>query len=132
MTSSFESEEMAAGYARHRPPRARARVFELLELRRGTLHVDRALDLGCGAGLSTRVLEGRASQVIGVDPSPSMVHWAKKLVPRAGFLAAAAEAIPLRDGTVDLVTAAGSLNYSESERFLSMKRRGYSFRKGAW
>jgi ubiquinone/menaquinone biosynthesis C-methylase UbiE len=46
-----------------------------------------------------------------------MLHWAKKLVPCAGFLAARAEAIPLDDRTVDLVAAAGSLNYSVSESF---------------
>jgi ubiquinone/menaquinone biosynthesis C-methylase UbiE len=116
MTSSFESEEMAAGYARDRPP-VHARVFELLEARGGKLRVGRALDLGCGAGLSTRVLQGRASQAIGIDPSTSMLHWAKKLVPDADFVAGAAEAIPLGNGTVELITAAGSLNYTESEDF---------------
>jgi ubiquinone/menaquinone biosynthesis C-methylase UbiE len=116
MTSSFASEEMAAGYSRHRPP-VHARVFELLEAHTGTLRVGRALDLGCGAGLSTRVLRERASQAIGLDPSPSMVHWAKKLVPDADFLAGAAEAIPLGNGTVELVTAAGALNYAEWEDF---------------
>jgi ubiquinone/menaquinone biosynthesis C-methylase UbiE len=122
MTNSFATEEMAAGYARHRPP-VHERVFELLELQAGTLRVHRALDLGCGAGVSTRVLEGRASQVIGLDPSASMVGWAKHLVRGAGFLAATAEAIPLGDRTVDLVTAAGSLNYANSERFFAEAAR---------
>lgn len=122
MTSSFAGEDMAVGYARHRPP-VHERVFELLELSVGTLRVHRALDLGCGAGVSTRVLQPRASQLVGLDPSPSMVHWAKKLVPTAAFLAAAAEAIPLADGTVDLVTAAGSLNYSAPESFFSETAR---------
>jgi ubiquinone/menaquinone biosynthesis C-methylase UbiE len=122
MNSSFATEEMAAGYARHRPP-VHQHVFELLELRAGTLRVHRALDLGCGAGLSTRVLEGRASQLIGVDPSPSMLHWAKKVVPAAGFLVCAAEAIAIADGTVDLATAAGSLNYAEPEAFFNEAAR---------
>src|SRR3954447_237783 len=116
VTSSFASEEMAAGYARHRPP-VHARVFELLEARAGRLRVARALDLGCGAGLSTRVVQGRASQAIGIDPSPSMLHWAKKFVSGADFLAGAAEAIPLGSGTVEMVTAAGSLNYAEPKDF---------------
>ncbi len=116
MTTSFESEEMAAGYARNRPP-VHERVFELLEARGGKLQVGRALDLGCGAGLSTRVLQGRASQAIGLDPSPSMLYWAKELVPGAAFVAGAAEAIPLESGTTELVTAAGSLNYSEWKTF---------------
>lgn len=116
MTSSFESEAMAAGYARDRPP-VHERVFELLEARVGTLRVGRALDLGCGAGLSTRVLRARASQAIGIDPSPSMLYWAKKLVPEAVFLAGAAEAIPLGNSATEMVTAAGSLNYAEWQSF---------------
>lgn len=122
MTSSFASEEMAAGYARHRPP-VHSRVFDLLEARLGALQVHRALDLGCGAGLSTRVLQGRASQLIGLDPSPSMVHWAKMILPEVDFLASTAEAIPLSPQIVDLVTAAGSLNYSEPEGFFSETAR---------
>lgn len=47
-----------------------------------------------------------------------MLRWARRLVPDADFLAASAEAIPLGDRTVGLVTAAGSLNYSNSECFL--------------
>src|SRR4051812_36564247 len=116
MTSCFSSEEMALGYTRHRPP-VHGRVLELLETRAGTLRVGRALDIGCGAGLSTQMLLRRASLAIGLDPSPSMVHWAKKLIPEAEFLAGAAEAIPLGSGTADLVTAAGSLNYAEWEGF---------------
>jgi ubiquinone/menaquinone biosynthesis C-methylase UbiE len=116
MNSSFATEEMAAGYAQHRPP-VHQRVFELLELRAGKLRFDRALDLGCGAGLSTRVLDGRASQLIGVDPSPYMLHWAKRVVPAAEFLVCTAEAIPFGEGSVDLATAAGSLNYAEPNAF---------------
>lgn len=116
MTSSFSSEEMAVGYAQHRPA-VHARVLELLEARAGRLRAVRAVDIGCGAGLSTRVLIARASQAIGFDPSPSMVQWAKKLVSDAEFLAGAAEAIPLGNETAELVTAAGSLNYAEWEGF---------------
>ncbi len=46
-----------------------------------------------------------------------MLKWASNLVPSAAFIAGAAEAIPLRRGTVDLITAAGSLNYANLELF---------------
>jgi len=46
-----------------------------------------------------------------------MLGWAKKLVPDAVFVAGAAEAIPFGNGTLELITAAGSLNYSEWEDF---------------
>lgn len=117
---------MAVGYARHRPP-VHAAVLELLATRTKMLRVGRALDIGCGAGLSTRALLARASQVIGLDPSPSMVRWAKKLVSEADFLAGVAEAIPLANGTTELVTAAGSLNYADWEGFFRETARVLTF-----
>ena len=46
-----------------------------------------------------------------------MLKWASAIAPSAAFVAGAAEAIPLCRGTVDLITAAGSLNYANLELF---------------
>src|SRR5436305_1650933 len=70
MTGSFVGEEIAVGYARHRPP-VHAHIFEIVEARAGALQVQRALDLGCGASLSPEC-SGGGLQVIGFDPSPAM------------------------------------------------------------
>jgi SAM-dependent methyltransferase len=53
-----------------------------------------------------------AQLVVGFDPAEAMVHVAKGVCPGARFLAAAGEAIPLPDASVDLLAAAGSLNYA--------------------
>jgi SAM-dependent methyltransferase len=102
---------MAAGYAWSRPA-VHARVIELVWRALGrTEPFARALDIGCGAGLSTQALAKIARECIGIEPALSMLTLASQIVPAARFIAAGAEAIPLRDGSVDLLTAAGSLNY---------------------
>jgi ubiquinone/menaquinone biosynthesis C-methylase UbiE len=110
---------MAAGYARSRPPVHR-RVLELALDRLGRTSTFRAaLDIGCGAGVSTQALVGLAQRCIGLEPNVSML----RLAAGAEFVAGAAEAIPLRHGSVDLITAAGSLNYADVERFFDEAAR---------
>lgn len=102
---------MAAGYARSRPPvhpEIIRRVSERLNL---ATKFKLALDVGCGSGLSTKALEPIAERCIGIEPAERMVRWAGQVIRRASFLVAAAESIPLACCSVDLMTAAGSLNY---------------------
>jgi ubiquinone/menaquinone biosynthesis C-methylase UbiE len=107
MTGKFGTAAMAEGYATARPP-LHAGIVGRIGVR-----ARRALDVGCGAGLSTRPLLDVAERVYGVDAAPEMVRWAARLVPGAFFAGARVEALPFRDGTFDLITAAGSLNYAE-------------------
>jgi len=58
-----------------------------------------------------------AHQCIGVDPVEAMLKWASTTASSAHFVAGAAEAIPLCDRAVDLITAAGSLNYTNLDLF---------------
>lgn len=117
MSNPFGTDEMATGYATSRPP-VHPRVIEQVyqELER-TEPFRRALDVGCGAGVSTRALSGFARKCIGLEPAEAMVKWAAALAPSADFAVGTAEALPLGDGTVDLITAAGSLNYANLDRF---------------
>ncbi len=105
----FDSGRMAEGYARFRPPvhprvMERARPYLPASIRR-------ALDVGCGSGISTKALDGFAALSIGIDPVEAMVRIAPGIAPNAAFLTASAEAIPLRSASIDLITAAGALNY---------------------
>lgn len=111
MPNPFSDVTLAAGYAAARPP-VHPRVLALSHEWRGRRRVRHAADLGCGAGLSTRPLLDMAHLVVGFDPAEAMVHVADTVCPGAHFLAAAGEAIPLPDRSVDLLTAAGSLNYA--------------------
>jgi SAM-dependent methyltransferase len=100
---------MAAGYAAARPP-VHPHVLAQYFAQRGNGRVELAVDLGCGAGLSTRAIQPYASRVLGLEPVAMMVRLARETVPRALFAAASGEALPLGDRSVDLITAAGSHN----------------------
>src|SRR3954453_15309435 len=100
---------MASGYARSRPAlhgRVIARIRDHLRLNEP---ISRALDVGCGAGLSTAALQPLAASPIGVEPVAGMLAWVSDTAPAARFAAARAENLPFRSGCMDLVTAAGSL-----------------------
>jgi ubiquinone/menaquinone biosynthesis C-methylase UbiE len=111
MPNPFATASMAAGYAQSRPPlhsRILDRAFTLHKPE-NPLHI--VLDVGCGSGLSTKPLQDVAHRVIGIEPVEEMLTWANRVAPTAHFAAARTEALPILSRTVDLVTAAGSLNY---------------------
>ena len=117
-TGLYESSRLAAGYAFARPP-VHVRVMELAARRLGlTGPVSRALDIGCGAGLSTAALDLLAAHVVGLEPSRVMLQHCGTTAPRAAFVNARAEDLPFRAGAFDLVTAAGALNYVDLGRVL--------------
>lgn len=105
----FSSDSMAAGYAQARPP-LHGRI---LQGALGSTLYNVALDVGCGSGLSTKPLRSRAKNTIGIDPVEPMLVWAARTAPGAAFLAASAEVLPVRSHSIDLMTAAGSLNYAD-------------------
>ena len=111
MSNPFASAAMAAGYASDRPPmhaRILARVRDDLA---GRLPFARALDIGCGAGLSTAPLRPLARQCVGLEPTGAMLAASCTLVPDASFVVGSAEHLPFPTASIDLVAAAGSLNF---------------------
>lgn len=117
MANPFGTDNMAAGYALSRPPvhpRVVERAFSAIST--GT-SFQRALDVGCGAGISTEALSSVARHRIGLEPAHPMLKWAPRVSPEADFLVGQAEALPLRAHSVDLIAAAGSLNYTDLDNF---------------
>jgi SAM-dependent methyltransferase len=109
----YDSERLAHCYAVDRPPvhvTICARLFSALA---PGYSVDRALDIGCGAGASTAALAPYVSHVTGVDPYPRMLRQAQASLPAATFVRGSAEAVPLESRGYDIITAAGSLNYAD-------------------
>lgn len=115
MTSVYDSERLAAAYARDRPP-IHQQILQSASLDRQAV---RALDVGCGAGLSTAALAPLARQVIGLEPIPTMLAHRRTVAPEAGFVIGQAERLPFAARSFDLVTAAGSLNYTDLPSALS-------------
>jgi predicted TPR repeat methyltransferase len=116
----YDSERLAAAYARSRPPvhahvvaAAKAR-FERLGVRRAR----RALDIGCGAGLSTAALSALADGRVGIEPVATMLRHRGEVAPGARFVVGRAEELPFADHCFELVTAAGALNYADLDTAL--------------
>jgi Methylase involved in ubiquinone/menaquinone biosynthesis len=119
----FEGPAMAAGYAAARPavhPQVVARIATRLGWSR---LFGRALDVGCGAGASTRAMQPRAASVVGLDPVPAMVDAAASANADAQFMVGSAEALPIASGAVDIICAAGSLNFVDLTRFAAEAAR---------
>jgi len=121
--SIYRSDRLAAAYAFSRPPVHRHVAARLSQRLPGDHRVDTALDIGCGAGVSTAVLVPLARRLVGVEPCAPMLKYAAAVAPGARFLVGRAEALPFSPSAFDLVTAAGSLNYADIERSLSEAAR---------
>lgn len=79
------------------------------------------IDLGCGPGNLTAILAEMGHRVAGIDPSMTMLDGmrAKSLAAVCGT----AEAIPVRDSCVDIVTAATAFHWFDHERAVPEIRR---------
>lgn len=125
MSNLYATAAMAAGYARWRPavhPLVIEKVAPMLEFDDGR-RAGTALDIGCGSGLSTAALERVATCCVGIEPTESMLRWAHLAAPSAHVATARAEQLPIASGAVDLITAAGSLNYVDLAAFFPEARR---------
>lgn len=122
-TSIYESTRLAAGYAYHRPP-VHQHIIKRIGERLGINgKLPNALDVGCGAGLSTAALEPLAEKVIGVEPVHAMLAFRETVAPKAEFLVSQAERLPLATRRFDLITAAGAINYADRDLFFPEAER---------
>lgn len=117
----FDTPEIAKGYADNRPyfhPRVIGRIKSYLNL---SEKFTMALDVGCGAGLSTIALLEIAERVIGVDAARAMICSAIK---KEGieYFNYPAEHLPFKQ-KFDLITLSGSINWIDRARFFSEAKR---------
>ncbi len=113
----FQHDRVAVGYASARPylhPEVFARVRELIGSR---TRFERALDVGCGTGMSSIALLDLAEAVVGLDASFEMLRRAR---PASGvsYVAALAESPPFKGGGFDIVVACGSIDWVDRSRFM--------------
>lgn len=96
------------------------RRWKRLAIEAAEVHADSlVVDLACGTGDLACEALARNAEVIGVDVSESMLERARQRAPRARFLRAEAENLPLADGSVDALVCGFALrNFVSIERVL--------------
>ena len=119
MSTSDLFGDRAAEYARHRPTYPE-RLFDHLE----SLVTRRELawDCGAGSGQAAISLGRRFATVVATDASVRQLANAR-VQPRVHFVAATAEAAPLRNHCADLVTVSAALHWFDRPRFYAEVRR---------
>ncbi len=105
-----------------RPDYPEAAIVKLV----GTLGLDRstrALDLGAGTGIVSRQLGPFVGSLVAVEPSASMRETMRQTTPGVEVLDGRDDAIPLADGSVDVVVVAQAFHWFDAPRALAEIRR---------
>jgi SAM-dependent methyltransferase len=114
VSNPFDSDPAARRYVQGRLYYHGSAV-ELAATQLGINRAALAIDVGCGTGLSTRAVLGLADRVIAIDASHAMLRAAPHQS-GAGYLVAAAERIPVRDGAADLATVGTAFHWFDQPR----------------
>ena len=91
-------------------------------------NTSRALDVGSGTGALALKLASRASFVVGIDTSPTLLELAQKKPKEPGeanvaWVIASADALPFRANAFDYITSTYALRFSNLQRSLPEIRR---------
>jgi SAM-dependent methyltransferase len=100
--------EVASHYERYRPGPPLAAVDWILPT-----HVGRVVDLGAGTGALTRLLVGKADEVVAVEPDDRMRSVLVAQIPGVRAVLGRGESIPLPDASVDAVLASASWHWMD-------------------
>ena len=76
----------------------------------------RVLDLGCGTGKFTRLVQH--ARVLGVEPLAAMLGGFRTALPDVRVVSGTAEAIPVRGASADVVTCASAFHWFDHARAL--------------
>jgi ubiquinone/menaquinone biosynthesis C-methylase UbiE len=121
MTKKFEDHFslQAADYARYRPayPSSLFAWLSSIVERRAL-----AWDCATGNGQAAQALSSHFERVVATDASAAQLAAAARQ-PRVSYVRALAEACPLRDRAVDLVTVAQALHWFDLDAFYAEARR---------
>ena len=86
----------------------------------GKPKAERILDLGCGTGISTKVWEDYAEEIIGLEPSIEMIEIAKSKSKndQIKYLVGYSDDIQLSSNSIDVVSCSQSFHWMEPKNTL--------------
>ncbi|RKM59200.1 class I SAM-dependent methyltransferase [Butyrivibrio sp. CB08] len=119
---SFDSKRIAEGYLKR--PWLHKSVMDALKKDLALTQEYKfrnGLDVGCGAGLSTKALRLICEKVTGTDIAEAMVETCREVYSEDdaySFYVAKAEETQVPDEKYDIVTAAGCINWVDEKRFM--------------
>jgi ubiquinone/menaquinone biosynthesis C-methylase UbiE len=92
------------------PDEAVAHMVDRLRIRSGA----RVCDLGAGTGKFTRLVVGTGAVVVAVEPIPGMQTVLRRQLPMVPVVGGVAEALPLRDSSLDAVVVAQAFHWFDA------------------
>ena len=120
MASAFGA--AAADYERARPSYPPESI-DILRTELGVGPGARVCDLAAGTGKLTRLLVATGADVVAVEPVAGMRDQLSEVLPEIDVLDGTAEAIPLDDGSLDVVTVAQAFHWFKFDEALAEIRR---------
>ena len=120
---AFDSKRIAEGYAKR--PWLHKEVMEQIKKDCNNEHLRNGLDVGCGAGLSTKALRLLCDYVTGTDISPQMIAVCESTYedPAYTFYVSKAEENKMPPQPYDIITAAGVVNWVDRDLFLDNSKK---------
>ncbi|WNF01429.1 class I SAM-dependent methyltransferase [Streptomyces luomodiensis] len=106
----------AAQYAAYRPSYPPAVLDAVQEFIGRPLAGARVADIGAGTGIATVLLRERGADVIAVEPGAGMAAQFRRTLPDVPVVRGDGNALPLADGSCDLVTYAQSWHWTDTGR----------------
>jgi ubiquinone/menaquinone biosynthesis C-methylase UbiE len=113
----FNSKAAAERYSKGRPDFHGDTIKHIQDFLRLETKFDRALDIACGTGLSTKALLEIAIHVDGTDISRDMLNLAPK-TEGINYTIATAEQQPFPDNSFDLITVSSGVHWFDIDKFL--------------
>jgi ubiquinone/menaquinone biosynthesis C-methylase UbiE len=118
----FNPKTAAERYSKGRPDFHQNSIKHIKDFLQLNKKLDRALDIACGTGLSTRALLGIATDVYGTDISQEMLNLASHK-DKISYTNASAESQPFTDNYFSLITVSSGVHWFDIDKFLKEAHR---------
>ena len=92
--------------------------YTILTKLKGDLAGNTLLDVGCAAGIETKLFSDKGLSAEGVDINEELIDEASRKFPELNFRVGNAEVLPYQDSSFDIVFSINTLFYTDIEKSL--------------